>query len=368
LAINTKPLAFAYLLPFCVYISIQLLKRVRFSQLILAGVACILILGFINAGYMVRNLTLYSHPLGPSSGISMHSNEILDWRVLISNTLRNASLHAWSPIRVVRSATYLAILEIHEFMDIGIADPRTSVHDTFAIRTPSTDEKKAGNFYHGILILGVLVILGIGSKKDNKQIWIYTLTVLFTFVVLSTAYKFSIFGSRYHLTFFVLSAPFVGYVLEKYTSNIFLTLLGCFLFISSWNWLVGIDQRPIWPKEEVGMSLLESTRQDLYFPQDLPIRERYQELTTLIQANRCNQIGIMLRGGNAEYPIWVYLGAPAEDLRIEWIVEGTPSASYKFENFKPCAVICDTSCPKEWDMVKDLPLFENKEGYRLYMR
>jgi hypothetical protein len=368
LAINTKPLAFAYLLPFCIYVSIHLLKRVQFSRFLFAVIGCILIIGLINAGYLSRNLTVYNNPLGPRSGISMHSNEILDVRVFISNTLRNAGLHAWSPFRIVRSATYRAILELHELMDISITDPRTSVHDSFAIRTPSTDEKKAGNFYHGIIILGILVFLAIKSKKENKLVWPFALTVLFTFLVLSTAYKFSIFGSRYHLAFFILSAPFVGSILDKYTSSIFLALIGLLLFVSSWNWLVGIDQRPVWPKEEGGMSLLESSRQDLYFPKDPLIRERYQELASLIQANQCNQVGIMLRGGNAEYPLWVYLGAPSNDLTIEWIVEGTPSASYKIEDFQACAVICDTSCPNEWEMLKELPLFENKEGYRLFMR
>jgi hypothetical protein len=368
LAINTKPTAFAYLLPFGVYVSIHIIKRARFLRFILAGITCVFIMGLINAGYLSRNLSLYQNPLGPRSGISVHTNEFLNWRVLVSNTVRNASLHAWSPFRLIRSATYRAIVELHDLMDIGITDPRTSVHDTFAIRVPSTDEKKAGNFYHSIFILGVAFFLGIRSKKENKQVLIYSLTVLFTFLVLSTAYKFSIFGSRYHLAFFILSAPFVGFGLDKHISKPVLALLGLFLIISSWNWLVGIDQRPVWPKEQNGVSLLSDTREDMYFPQDRSIGERYQEMTTLIQANQCYQIGIMLRGSSAEYPIWVYSGAPSEDLEIEWIVAGTPSESYSDANFQPCAVICDTSCPQEWDEVKALPLYENKGGYRLFMR
>ena len=367
LAINTKPISFAYLLPFGIYVSIHLLKTLRFSQYFLSVIACVFIIGLINSGYLSRNLSLYKNPLGPRSGISVHTNEVLDWRVLISNTVRNASLHAWSPFRIIRSGTYRAIQELHEWMGIGVTDPRTSVHDSFTIKSPSTDEKKASNFYHGIMILGTVVILSI-KGKENKQVWIYSLTVLFTFLILSIAYKFSIFGSRYHLAFFVLSAPFVGSGLDKYFSNTFLAILGLFLLISSWNWLIGIDQRPIWPKEQDGVSLLTNTRDEMYFPQDPSIRERYQEMTRLMRANQCNQIGIMLRGSNAEYPLWVYLEAPSDDLRIEWIVEGTPSASYTNKNFQPCAIICDSSCPQDWNTVKDLPIFENKKGYRLFMK
>lgn len=368
LAVNTKPTSFAYLLPFSVYVVIHLLKLIRFSRVVLAGMACVFIVGCINAGYFARNLTLYGNPLGPATGIAVHSNEILDWRVLVSNTTRNASLHAWSPFEIVRSGTYRVIQELHEFMDISITDPRTSVHDSFAIRTPSTDEKKASNFYHSIIILGVLVVLAIKSKKENRLVWIYSLTVFSTFLILSIAYKFSIFGSRYHLAFFVLSAPFVGSVLDKQFSNNILAILGFILFISSWNWLVGIDQRPIWPKEEGGASLLESTRQDLYFPQEPSRGALYQELTRLITNNNCETVGVMLRGSAAEYPIWAYLDAPNEDLRIEWIVDGTPSVSYKKQDFEPCAVFCDPGCPEEWTIVQGLPLFENKGGFRLYMR
>jgi len=368
LAINTKPTSFAYLLPFGVYVSIQLLKRLPFTRFVLAGLVCITILGMINAGYFSRNLALYKNPLGPSTGIAIHSNEILDWRVVISNTVRNASLHAWSPIQIIRSATYRAIIELHDFMELSVTDPRTSVHDTFAIRPPSTDEKKSGNFFHAIIILGVLILLGLKNQKKNKPIWIYALTVLSTFLVLSTAYKFSIFGSRYHLAFFVLSAPVVGVGLDKYSSNFFLTLLGLFLFFSSWNWFVSIDQRPIWPKQEGGVSLMESTRQDLYFPIVPYYRERYQEMTDLISKNSCDSVGVFLGGAGAEYPIWPYMGAPREGLQIQWIVEGAPSAKYFDPSFEPCAVICDITCPKDWQTVRNLPLSYEKSEFRLYLR
>jgi hypothetical protein len=48
-----------------------------------------------------------------------------------------------------------------------------------------------------------------------------------------------------------------------------------------------------------------------------------------------------ISGAGAEYPYWLLLGAPRDDLRIEWIVAGTPSAQYSDPEL-PCAIICDT--------------------------
>lgn len=144
-------------------------------------------------------------------------------------------------------------------------------------------------------------------------------------------------------------------------------IIGFFLLISSWPWLVGIDQRPIWPKQDGEISLLGSTRQDLYFPVVPFYRERYQEMASQIIDKQCLSVAIMLKGSAAEYPLWVYLGSPNDDLKIEWLVSGTPSEVYKDPAFQACAVICDTSCPDDWQSVRGIPLYDSKSGYRIFM-
>lgn len=367
LAVNTKPIAFAYLLPFAIYTAIHLLRLIRFPQFILAGAVSILLILMINAGYLSRNIAIYNNPLGPRTGISVHSNEIVDLRMVVSNTFRNASLQAWSPIRIANSATYAALAKLHTILDLDLSDPRTSVHSTFSVRTPSTDEKKAGNYFHALLILGSMTLLLV-KKKRNKIILFYSITVIWTFILLSTIFKFSIFGSRYQLPFFILFAPIVGSVLDEIVSSKWKAIIGLFLLISSWPWLVGIDQRPIWPKQDGNISLLESKRRDLYFPVVPFYRERYQEMARQIVEKQCLSVAIMLKGSAAEYPLWVYLGSPNGDLKIEWLIAGTPSEAYIDPDFQPCAVICDTSCADDMQYVRGLPLYDSKSGYRTFMR
>jgi hypothetical protein len=93
----------------------------------------------------------------------------------------------------------------------------------------------------------------------------------------------------------------------------------------------------------------------------------YELIAETIVAARCQAVGLMLAGDGAEYPFWVFLGAPRSDVRIEWIVAGTPSARYVDPDFEPCAVVCDRSCPSEWTRVRDIPLHMELSGYRLFL-
>ena len=76
---------------------------------------------------------------------------------------------------------------------------------------------------------------------------------------------------------------------------------------------------------------------------------------------------MMLSGDDPEYLWWVLLGAPKANLRLEWIVSGTPSDRFTDPAFKPCAVIC-TSCPTEWKSFRDLPLQYQSGDLRLFLK
>jgi hypothetical protein len=90
-----------------------------------------------------------------------------------------------------------------------------------------------------------------------------------------------------------------------------------------------------------------------------------KSVTSQILDAGCNEVGIAISGAGAEYPYWVLLGAPRDDLRIEWIVAGTPSARYTDPNFEPCAVICDTC--DDASSYRGLPLVAVKGKIRLYL-
>jgi len=368
LAIGTKPIAFAYLFPFALYAAHLFIKRLGIKWILLVACISIVVVLFINAGYFGRNLSLYGQPLGPQAGLDIHSNEILDWRVLVSNTLRNASLHAWSPFSKFNAAVYVGLQTVHRWMDLDLADSRTSMHGTFSIQRPSTDEKKAGNFYHAVLILATISVLAFAKKEGFVQSRILAARIILSFPILSIAFKFSIFGARYHTAFFVLLAPVVARVLDEHLNPQAQTILAAGLILSSWPWLVGIDQRPLLPKEPGRVGLLTSTRQEMLFPELPGLEKEYSAVSEAILRSGCQKVGIAIKGSGAEYPYWAMLGAPQTDIEFEWIIgDGAPSADFRDADFEPCALICDDTCPEEWDTFRGMPIILESAGFRLYM-
>lgn len=369
LAINTKPTAFAYLLPFAIAAGIVLIRRVRISRLLVLSAMTVAIVLVLNAGYFSRNMALYGNPLGSDSRISAHANTILDWRVFISNVLRNASLHAGTPNAYVNKGIALAIVKVHELIGLDPTDPRTSAHLIFRVRPPSLNEAKAGNLGQAILIL-VAAVLVVWKRKSLDPLALgFASIVIAAFLVISLTFKFTVFGSRYHLPFFVLCAPFVGYVIAKLVPPTGVRLIALVLVVACVPWLVSLDPRPLIPPTGSNEpSILTRPRDSLYFVLDPGIESTYRDITSRIRDASCSSVGIMLSGGAAEYPVWVLLGAPRPDLTLESIVAGTESARFSKDDFRPCAVICDSSCPKDLTSIRGLSQVYRASGYRLYMK
>lgn len=368
LAINTKPTAFAYLLPFALAVVVVLIRKEGLTRLILPSLITVALVLAVNAGYFTRNTELYGNPLGSGERISAHANEVVDWRVFVSNVLRNASLHLGTPNAYVNKGIALAIIKIHEWIGIDPTDPRTSAHVAFRVRPPSLNEAKAGNVAQAYLILAA-VGLALWKRRSLDPLALgLASVVLATFLVLSLTFKFTIFGSRYQLPFFVLIAPFVASVLVKSIPSVWVRLTALGLVVACVPWLIGLDPRPlIPPKGSTEPSILTTPRESLYFVLDPSAQEPYREMAAAIRGANCSSVGIMLSGGAAEYPIWVLLGAPRADLTIETIVAGTASARFSKDDFEACAVICDRSCRKDLTEIRGLTKVYGTSGYRLYL-
>jgi hypothetical protein len=367
LALLTKLTAVAYLLPFAAVVLVVSLRRFSVGRSLLMGLAAIIIVVVLNVGYLTRNTLVYGHPVGPSSKIALHANEIYEPRVLLSNLLRNAALHAGTPWSRVNDWLFTSIYKVHAKLGLDVQDPRTTTVGWFTVGKPNTGEATAGNPMHALLILVFFGLMIAVPKLRGTTAMIYALTVAATFLIFSFLFKWQVFGSRLHLPFFVLFAPVVGFGLRQVIPLNVDRLIAVILLIVSWPWLLSIQSRPLIPNEQSNIgSVLTHTREELYFALGQHLIEPYTTMTDIILETGCSKVGIMLSGSGAEYPLWVLLGAPDPDLEMEWIVSGTPSESYRQEDFQPCAMICE-KCPEEWEQFSGLPLMYQSGNFRLYI-
>jgi len=366
LAIITKPTAIAYLVPFMLYVAVVLIRQRGVRKFLGSSAVSIAIVILLNAGYLSRNVILEGTLYGGRALASGVINESVDWRVTLSNLLRNASLHAGTPFPALNHQLLRAIAAVHFKIGLpDLADPRTSVHDYFAIREPLTDENRAGNPLHALLILLAFALVLIRGRRRGFLLWGYAVTVASTFLVYSLIFKFDMLGSRYHLPFFVLFAPAVACALLSVAPAGVVRVTGLVLVVASWPWLVSLDSRPLLPKEGDRASIVAEPRQQLYL--SASAAEALTAIANDIAQANCRDVGIMLSGDGPEYALWAFLGAPRDAPRVEWIVTGTPSARFADSGFHPCAIICDASCAQDSITIGGLPLVYDASGWRLYM-
>ena len=365
LAMLTKPIAVPYLAPFAIWMAVVMLRRQPVAgSLRWAGVA-VLIVGLINAGYLARNIVTYGGLSNPVD-FANHSNQLRTFRGLASTLIKNVGLEAGLPDSLNANLTLSKIvIKSHLLLGLEIDDPRTTGDGEFRVAAPVTQEDLTSNPYHLYLIMATLILAFGLWKRLGWQVVLYGVLSAVTLALFSLIFKWHIFSVRYHLPFFVLFAPAVGAVWGTFKRFKVAYLLAALLLLAARPWLLSIDSRPLVPV--VGHSSVESIlsepRERLYFANAPGLFDTYREITDDIKARGCAQVGLMLHGNDAEYPLWALMGAPREDLLMEWIIRGRTDR-YSLAEFQPCAVVC-AAC--EETTIRGLDLSADFGGLRLYL-
>jgi hypothetical protein len=367
LAILTKPTAVAFLLPLAVFLAAILWKRIGPRRTFLCGLLAAALILILNLGYLARNQQVFGAPLGDPSRLGGFANQGTDLRIGLSNLVRNASMHASTPWKPVDRFFTDAVIKIHLMMDFPLNDPRGTSHgEWLRVGKPGTSETGSVNTAQAVLIVVAMAIALIRRSLRTSLVLGYGLMVAATFVTYSFVFQWQVFGSRLVLPFFVLAGAFVGTSLSAVLPRPGVVVLGLVVAALSWSWLTRLDERPLLPFGESGRSVFVSSRETQRFVLAKGLQAPLTELTSLVKSASCGSVGIMIGGDSPEYLLWSLLGAPRDDLRIEWLVAGTPSARFVRPDFQPCAVICET-CPDDQTEVRGLPRVREAGGYDLFL-
>jgi 4-amino-4-deoxy-L-arabinose transferase-like glycosyltransferase len=368
LALLTKGTAIAYILPFGLLVLFVALKDRSWREKFHGGALALSMILILNAGHLLRSVETYGQPVSIEQ-VNLHRNEILNPQVVASNLVRNVGLHASTPSPHVNKGSTLLVFRFHELLGLSPNDPRTTNHSEFRIQDIFLNEDRAGNPFHMVLILFTTAWLIAKSRDVPKLLWVYWGLVIGTFLLLSVIFKWQIFGSRYHLGFFALYAPVFGFTLSRYASIRVGTVAGILMILLAFHPILFMEDKPLLSLDRNNgqVSILASPRTELYFTAQPSLADPMREIAQTIHGKKCKTIGLSLSGSAAEYPWWILLGAPDENLLIEWLVAGAPSDIHALEEFSPCAVICDKACPDHWTMVHGLPLASQRAGFRLFM-
>lgn len=367
LAAFTKPTAFPYLLGVAAPLSVHLLRRGRLRQALAYAALAALVVISVNGGYWSRMLNLYGSLQSPHE-VELHRNGLMTPAGVASNLVRHIALEVGTPWRYPNRAAVEAVLMVHRLLGLDPSDPRTTAHEDFTIPPLNVSETKAGSPLHALLAMAAAGLVILRLRSFSREILGYGAGLLLAALAFSLIFKWQVFASRYHLPFFALLAPWLGAIASRRLPSAWILGLAAGLMLACFPWLTGIRTRPLlpwWDEPKVG-SLLVEDRTSLVFAGGKYLQIPYTEMAALIRQQGCLDVGLMLGGNAAEYPVWFLLGAPRDELRIEWLVGGTPSAALADADFNPCAILC-AGCEEQGVTIRDLPLDYERSGYRLYM-
>jgi hypothetical protein len=366
LAANTKPTAYVALMPLGLWFVVDRFRHGGWRAAIPSTVMAGLIAGLVLLPHWSRNLRVYGSPMGPAGMARVFANERIDPQAVVSNLLRNASLHAGTPIPGLSEWLTAAVVRVHAGLRIDPNDDRTTAFSEWTrVGGMSLSEVRTGNTLHLGLLLATLAALLLLRNRMARQVWLYAGMLLLTLLLYSLLFKWQVFGNRLHLPYFLLACPLIAAILGSFASPSAVAAVGTAALVLAWPWATHLTSRPLLPSDSE-RSVLHAPRLEQTFRHSPGLARLYPNLTVPILSQECTQVGIALLGDGAEYPLWTMLGAPRQDLRIEWLVAGTPSARFADPSFEPCAVICQ-GCPPEDVQLRGLPVFLQQDRYTLYM-
>ncbi len=379
LGVMTKATFIAFALPLLIWLGISAIRHAGWrnaSRFALLGLSLTVIL---NAGTWARNLRTFDTPVGPRWAVSLHANEFISWRVVLSNLVRGTTLNLATPYGDANGLMREAVSAIHRWIGLDVNDPRTT-YGTYRVKR-SINEQYAGYPYHYLLIPVCLALLVWQHRRPPRPFEDpegrapatipFAAAVLAGYLVFCTIYKWQWTGNRLHLPFYVAWAPMAGLALDwtrraplrPCLRNVSAPAVAMLLIATSLRPLLINPSRPLIPRAPDGISLLTTPRDEILFVDTPEAMRSYLNLIDAARQTGCDSFGMVLTTDFPEYPFWALLAPPGSGIRLEHL--DANSWRWGLSAAGPCGVIC-TTCE---DLSPEDPnvVYGGSGGYRLYV-
>jgi 4-amino-4-deoxy-L-arabinose transferase-like glycosyltransferase len=340
LALLAKGTAYLYALPLLAWFALSALRSLRWRvwQPLLAVAAIVLM---VNLGHHSRNFDLWGNPFVVDVD-SPFVNKVFSVPVILSNVIRNMSLHIGTSSTRVNGWIYTGIRAIHVPLGISVSDPRTTANEDrrFYQRPFRTHEDSAGNPFHLALIIGGITFVLLSRKQPGApDLAAYASCLVVAFLIFCTYLNWNPYHSRLHLPLFVLWSPLVAVVLLAGTTYKASFWIAAWLITASTLYLAGNENRPLIAVRP-NSTVFSTSRVDQVFKQYSRVKDAYFTAVQWVETQKCPAVGLDLGEYGVEYPFWVLLQKTnRERIWIEHVnVRNISTAKFR-SNSSPCAVI-----------------------------
>jgi hypothetical protein len=375
LGILTKATFYAFAAPLLLVWLAALAVQRSWRRLVAAlGIVALCVL-LLNAYFWWQNTRTFGFPLGPAETVRLHANQSFTPTALLSNLLRNATLHLGTPYGVINGNLQKAVEIVHRWMGQDVNGPATTL-DEYHVKRYLTEDR-AGSPWH-FLALPMLAAAGWASARSSpKKAFArkvfgfdhplgYAFILLAVFIVFSSLYKWQSTGSRLQLPWFVLLAPLAGVLWEKAGRPWLRSAILAFFLVIALPFIFNNPSRPFLPFRGDPHTIWNTPRQVLLFRNHPEVMPGYLSLASALQASGCSQVGLWIDSSDPEYLFWALLADAAEAVRFEHLFPSPPVAPSRLEGFAPCAILCTTCTASS---LNGLPLDSTHfGGFSLYLK
>ena len=321
-SILTKGTAYLYVFPFCIYLIISYLLGFN-KKILIGGLAICTLTLALNLGHYSRNMQVFGNPISPKKEGSAYANETHHPLNMLSNVVRNCSLHLGTYSEVGNDFVHRYFKTFHYLIGVDESDKRTTSYQKFTMIS-NLSEDGTGNQLHFLFLSFTILVFFISFRyAQNQALYRYFILVLSGFILFCLYLKWQPFHSRLHLALFALLMPFCVLVFYKKKWIAALQIICIFLLFSSFPWLFFSRQRPI--INDKGKSILTNTRKEIIMKAvdnegELQMALIIQEIADYVkQHDDIQKIGLTIWEYGLDYPLYVLLDNQQQKYEIRHI-------------------------------------------------
>ena len=211
----------------------------------------------INAAQYRRTYDLTGSPLGLPLTAKYPRLQVVVEHVTLRGTLagmlRNAALHVVTPSESINTKIDTVFHSAISMIGVNPDDSgQVYLDEPFHSNHFSLHEIHAGNPMHFLLILlAALLTCWMWRRSDTNQAGWYAVGLFLAAVFFSALLRWTQWSSRYQLPFFVLGAPLVGLMLDRYLPRKAAITITAILVVSAIPFAVSNRTRSLIPWNRV---------------------------------------------------------------------------------------------------------------------
>jgi len=306
-ALLTKGTAYLYVPPLLAWFTFLALRNLRWKvwQPLLLIVAIML---SVNIRHYARNFELWGNPLG--IGQTPYTNEVFSVPVIVSNVIRNISLHIGTPSASINAAILRGVRILHVPLGLDANDALTTWRHPFypfVIVHFSTLEDRAGNPLHlGLIMVSLALLFASCEQRKARDLIAYAIALIIAFLIFCSYLKWNPWNSRLQLPLFVLWSPLISLVVFRRAGYKVALSIVLLLMTASTLYVFRNEIRPL-----IGVgpnsTVLNTSRIERLLKRHPVARAHYPGAAHFVKTLHCSEVGLLIGHDYLEYPFWVLL-------------------------------------------------------------